>query len=230
MYWGNNDGTGIQRANLDGSGIESLLPISEGAVSWITLDVVHGQFYWTSFGGRIERANFDGSGHEVLIPGLNQPIGVALDLARGQMYWADYGSGNIRRANLDGTGQEVLITGLATPSGLALDLGTPGTAVFYAMTAPASVSSGTSFDLTITAADPYGNVDVNYPGTVTFSTSDTDPGIVLPPDYTFTQGDAGIHAFPAGMTLITPGDQTITATDTASGISRTVTVTVVVPN
>jgi hypothetical protein len=180
--------------------------------------------------GDIQRANLDGSGQEVLVRDLVQPIGVALDVARVQMYWADYGSGDIRRANLDGTGQEILITGLGNPSGIALDLGAPGTAVFYAIAAPASVPSGTSFDLTITAVDPYGTIDVNYQSTVTFSTSDTDPGIVLPADYAFTPGDAGVHAFPGGVTLSTPGDQTITATDTASGITRTATVIVVAPN
>src|SRR5262249_52009297 len=109
-------------------------------------------------------------------------------------------------------------------------LGAPGTAVFYAIAAPASVPSGTAFDLTITAADPYGNIDRSYQGTVTFSISDTDPGITLPADYTFTTDDHGVHTFPGAVTLNPPGDQTITVTDTASGITRTVTVMVVAPN
>jgi hypothetical protein len=45
-----------------------------------------------------------------------------------------------------------------------------------------------------------------------------------PADY--TAADAGVHTFTGGVNLITPGDQTVTATDTASGITRTVTVTV----
>ena len=84
--------------------------------------------------------------------------------------------------------------------------------------------------MTITALDPYGNTAVNYQGTVTFSTSDTDPSIVLPADYTFTAADAGVHTFTGEVNLITPGDQTVTATDTAGGITRTATVTVVPPN
>jgi hypothetical protein len=181
-------------------------------------------------GGDIRRANLDGTGQEILVRNLNMPSYIALDLAHGQMYWADYGSGDIRRANLDGTDEQTLITRLPGPYGIALDLGTPGTAVFYAIAAPASVPSGTLFDLTLTAVDPYGNTDVNYQGTVTFSTSDTDPGIVLPADYTFTADDHGVHTFPGGVTLITPGDQTITVTDTPSGITRTAKVTVVAPN
>jgi hypothetical protein len=65
---------------------------------------------------------------------------------------------------------------------------------------------------------------------VTFSTSDIDPGIVLPADYTFTAADNGVHTFSGGLTLITPGNQTITATEKASGIARTATVSVVPPN
>jgi adhesin/invasin len=61
---------------------------------------------------------------------------------------------------------------------------------------------------------------------VTFSTSDTDPGILLPANYTFTAADAGVHTFTGGVSLSTPGAQTIMATDMASGITRSATVTV----
>jgi hypothetical protein len=234
MYYGtgaaNQD---IWRANLDGSGQEVVVPGGGGPVSCITLDVADAKLYWTNFRDKVWRANLDGSGQEVLVGNLDAPGSVALDVARGKMYWADWGSGNngdIRRANLDGTDQEILLTGLNHPSLHALDLGTPGTAVFYALAAPASVPLGTAFDLTIKAADPYGTIDVNYQGTVTFTTSDTDPSIVLPADYTFTPSVAGVHTFSGAVTLSTPGDQTITVTDTVSGITRTVTVTVVAPN
>ena len=103
---------------------------------------------------------------------------------------------------------------------------TPAPAVSFALSAPASVSSGTPFDVTVTALDPYGNTDTNHQGTVTFATSDTDPGVVLPPDYTFQPADAGMVIFPGGVTLITPGDQTLTVTDTVSGITGGATVTV----
>ena len=75
--------------------------------------------------------------------------------------------------------------------------------------------------------DPYGNTDTHYQGTVTFATSDTDPGVVLPPDYTFQPADAGMATFPGGVTLITPGDRTLTVTDTVSGITGGATVTVI---
>ena len=98
-------------------------------------------------------------------------------------------------------------------------------AVALQVVAPASAASGVAFDVTVIAVDPYGNTDTNYTGTVTFSTSDPNPGVVLPPDYTFRPSDAGMATFPGGVTLITPGDQTLTATDTESGITGTSTVT-----
>jgi hypothetical protein len=103
----------------------------------------------------------------------------------------------------------------------------PAPAVQFQITAPASAYSGTPFDITVTALDPYGNIDTNYSGTVTFSSSDNDPGVILPPNYTFTGADSGVHTFPGGVTLITQGNQTVTATDTINnGISGTATITV----
>ncbi len=104
-------------------------------------------------------------------------------------------------------------------------------AVSFYVLAPSSVASGTPFDVTVYALDPYGNIDTNYQGTVTFSSSDTDPGVVLPADYTFTTADAGIHTFTdtglGEVTLITEGDQTLTVTDTVDAtITGTATITV----
>ncbi len=115
-------------------------------------------------------------------------------------------------------------SGISSTANIAV---TPAPAVAFALTAPASVPSGTPFDVTVTAVDPYGNTDTNYQGTITFSTTDPDPGVVLPPDYTFQPSDAGMVTFPGGVTLITPGDQILTATDTAdSTITGSATVTV----
>jgi autotransporter-associated beta strand protein len=103
---------------------------------------------------------------------------------------------------------------------------TPAPAASFVLSAPATASSGSPFDITVTAVDPYGNTDTNYHGTVTFTTSDPDPGVVLPANYTFQPGDQGSVTFAGGVTLITPGDQTITVSDTSSGISGNATVTV----
>jgi RHS repeat-associated protein len=104
----------------------------------------------------------------------------------------------------------------------------PAPADHFRATAPVRVTSGRPFDFTIIALDPFGNIDVNYTGTVTFSSTDTDAGVVLPLDYTFTTDDAGTHTFTdtgrRETTLITVGDQTITVSDGTISIDITVTV------
>jgi RHS repeat-associated protein len=98
----------------------------------------------------------------------------------------------------------------------------------FVILAPASVAPGMAFDMTVLAVDPYGNIDTHYQGTIHFTSTDPDPGVVLPADYTFQPGDAGAVTFTAGVTLMTAGDQTITVTDGDTGLltgSTTVNVT-----
>jgi hypothetical protein len=92
--------------------------------------------------------------------------------------------------------------------------------------APHTATSGSPFDVTVVAQDPYGNTDTNYSGTVTWGTTDMGTGVVLPPDYAFQPSDQGMVTFPHGVTLITPGDQTLYAADTVSGINGSAVVTV----
>ena len=59
----------------------------------------------------------------------------------------------------------------------------------------------------------YGNVATGYSGTVHFTSSDSNPNVVLPADYTFTAADGGTHTF-SGVRLHTQGQQSLTVTDT----------------
>src|SRR5205823_14222049 len=71
---------------------------------------------------------------------------------------------------------------------------------------------GSSYSVTVTAIDTYGNTAPDYTGTVHFTGSDTQAA--LPANYAFTTGagaDNGVHTFSA--TLKTAGTQSITATD-----------------
>lgn len=70
---------------------------------------------------------------------------------------------------------------------------------------------GSSSSLTVTVTDASGETVTGYHGTVHFTS--TDRVAVLPPDYTFTATDAGVHIF--HVTLKSAGTQSITATDTA---------------
>lgn len=98
----------------------------------------------------------------------------------------------------------------------------------FRLVAPAIAVANTPFDVTALALDSYGNVDPNYQGTIAFSTTDSDPAVVLPASYGFTTSDAGVHTFSAGVTLITPGNQTITITD-SDGFTGSATIIVTAP-
>lgn len=116
LYW--TSGTSqfsIQRANLDGSGVELLVPGAQP--TGLALDVAGGKMYWADRGiaegsAIIRRASLDGTGNEILVGGLepNTVFGIALDLSQRKMYWGGFGSGDrIRRANLDGSDVEDVI-------------------------------------------------------------------------------------------------------------------------
>jgi adhesin/invasin len=76
--------------------------------------------------------------------------------------------------------------------------------------------------VTVQAVDSFGNIDTNYIDTIHFTC--TDPSAVLPPDYTFQTSNAGMATFPGGVTLVTPGTQTLTVTDVNSGITGSVSI------
>src|SRR4029077_7977074 len=90
-----------------------------------------------------------------------------------------------------------------------------------------SPTAGVGFDVTVTAAATDNATVTGYSDTVSFSSSDSSAGVVLPADYSFVGGDSGTHTFSGGVTLIKAGTQSITATDTgASAITGSHTVTV----
>src|SRR4051794_9553390 len=82
---------------------------------------------------------------------------------------------------------------------------------------PSASTTNVPFSFTVTARNGAAT-DVAYAGTVHF-TSD-DPQAALPPNYTFTPGDAGTHAFSATMnragSSTSSANHTITATDIAN--------------
>ena len=130
MYWTDQTTAKIQRANLNGSGVEDLVTRSSGLGNpdGLALDVGAGKMYWTDNAtAKIQRANLDGSGVEDLVTsGLSDPgQGLALDAGRRQDVLDGLeGTSKIQRANLDGSGVEDLVSsGLGNPDGLALDVG-----------------------------------------------------------------------------------------------------------
>ena len=116
------------------------------------------------------------------------------------------------------TGDVVIeVTDLAGPSavlsGLFLDpTSRPAAAASLSILAPTITTAGNSFSITVTAKSASDSTLLNYTGPVHFTS--TDPGAILPPDYTFTLADDGTHTF--RITLTTSGTSGITVTDTTN--------------
>jgi hypothetical protein len=129
LYWSDREGMRVMRANLDGSGIETLVQTGEGdadrqdATKWcvgLAVDPDRGHIYWTLKGpdnagvGRLLRAGIEipkgqtastRKDIEVLYDGLPEPIDIELDRENGLIYWTDRGDpprGNtVNRAPMD---------------------------------------------------------------------------------------------------------------------------------
>jgi len=80
-------------------------------------------------------------------------------------------------------------------------------------------TAGGSATFTATVQDAFGHTVTDYQGTVSFSS--TDPSVVLPAAYTFTEQDMGTRSFSA--TFKTAGAQTLTVADTVrAGVTGSV--------
>jgi hypothetical protein len=90
----------------------------------------------------------------------------------------------------------------------------PGPVTHFSITTPASTTAGSAFDFTLTALDE--NVVTGYTGTVHFTTTDAGAGSTVPANYTFVGAGAGVKTLTGGATLVTAGNQTLTATDTVT--------------
>jgi len=94
------------------------------------------------------------------------------------------------------------------------------------ISAPATVVAGTPFSATVTAMYQ-GRRDSVIDGPIHFTT--TDQGAHLPTLYVFTAADAGSHTF-TGLTLVTPGNQTVTVSDyDATPIAGSISILVTAP-
>lgn len=90
--------------------------------------------------------------------------------------------------------------------------------------APSTATAGIPFTVTVNVVYE-GKPDTIINSHIHFTSS--DPAAVLPSDHYFSPADAGSHTWTNGFTLMTPGNQTISASIfDATGINGTVNVTV----
>jgi hypothetical protein len=110
-----------------------------------------------------------------------------------------------------------VVAGLVT-----LGCGTPHATLN--ITTPPNAMPGSPFTVTVTAMVG-GSRDTVINSSIHFTSSDR--AAVLPADYYFTVSDAGSHTFTNGVTLMTAGSQSVTATEIGvPGLNGTANVTV----
>lgn len=125
LYWSDREGMAIQRCNLDGGNIETIVitgnPVSHKADHWrwcvgMAVDSARGHIYWTQKGGDnanegvIRRVNIrmpagstaaNRADMVTLFSRLPEPIDLDLDLSTRTLYWTDRGDNTVSRAPMD---------------------------------------------------------------------------------------------------------------------------------
>ncbi|KAA8596151.1 hypothetical protein FQN60_011442 [Etheostoma spectabile] len=118
----------IRRANLDGTGMETVISQGLKTTDGLAVDWVARNMYWTDTGrNTIEVARLDGTSRKVLVNNsLDEPRAIAVFPSKGFLFWTDWGHiAKIERSHLDGSDRKVLInTDLGWPNGLTLDYDT----------------------------------------------------------------------------------------------------------
>jgi hypothetical protein len=113
-------------------------------------------------------------------------------------------------------------TATASLTGTSFAISASGPATHYSFSAQTSATTRRFFYMNVTALDASNNTSNGYNGTVHISSSDT--AAILPANVTFQNGFGGNFQ----ITLETPGNQTVTATDTVTssikGTSSTIAV------
>ncbi len=123
MYWPSAAAGGIERANYDGTDIETAIS-GIAMPRKVAIDTVNRKAYWVDYGfpNDIRRSNLDGTDRELLFSTTTlsrTPVSVAVDPLDGYYYWTGLG-GDLHRTSLDGS--DTSIINLAAPLGeLAID-------------------------------------------------------------------------------------------------------------
>ncbi len=130
IYFTDRGAGRVQRADLDGSNIETLVTLPGSNLRGITLNLPEGKMYFCDNGGDdIYSANLDGSNRISIVgTGLGFPADITLDPVAQKLYWCDRNNDRIERSNLDGSGRETVVE---TDQPYYLDLDTAGGKVYW---------------------------------------------------------------------------------------------------
>ncbi len=118
IYWTVKYTPTIQRAHLDGSGVQSFETGCDGDIRRFALDVDGDFLYWGDQINGIKRSDLHGRNVVVLIDAESK--GIAVDKEHRKIYWCV--GGVIHRADLDGSDAEIVLDPDGSTEGLALDI------------------------------------------------------------------------------------------------------------
>ena len=124
-------GAGLLRvANLDGSGLQTLIPSAGSNVRGVAIDIPTDSLFYADNGADIiYRARLDGSQREAIVTsGLGFPADIALDHAAGHIYWCDRNNNRIERSDYDGSNRQTVIS---TNRPYYLDLDTVNKKIYW---------------------------------------------------------------------------------------------------
>jgi PKD repeat protein len=112
IYWAEDvdesDIGHIVRANLDGTGKETLVSLPDGQFRAIALDVENNKMYYYDVNAEdLYSANLDGSGATPIISGV-YGYAIAVDTEHDKIYFDDQNDAQLKRANLNGSGVEMV--------------------------------------------------------------------------------------------------------------------------
>lgn len=129
LYWCDRNTGKVQRSNLDGTEMETLIEVDSTNLRGIAIDVAGDKLYFAdNQANTISRASLNGGNVDAIIDGLGFPADVTIDLTNRKLYWCDQQRSVIERANLDGTSRETVV---GTPSPYYLELDVPNKLLYW---------------------------------------------------------------------------------------------------
>ena len=137
IFWADFNLDAIYRANLDGTGVTSIVALTAGSRPYgVALDTGMQRLYWTEYGtGLLMRCDYNGGAANQILNGLANPTYIVVEPTAGFLFWTDgqVNSQRIRRCNLNGSGLINLPSSIAAYGGIAVG---PGVATAVPEEAP----------------------------------------------------------------------------------------------
>jgi hypothetical protein len=121
IYWADGAIDTIQRANFDGTNMETLISNGLDNARGLSLDVASGKMYWSDIStNKIQRSNLDGTNVEDLVTGFDGAYDLSLDLDNQKIYWGDAAVDGIYSSHFDGSNVSKILSTNDAPYSIAV--------------------------------------------------------------------------------------------------------------